>query len=86
MPSYIVYLSKKAQKQLDKISDNIAAPILDAIGDLEYNPRPAGFKKLKGREGFRIRVGDYRIIYNIFDKQLVVDIITLGHRKEVYDK
>ena len=85
MPNYTAVLSKKAQKQLDKLSDNIAQPILEAIAALEENPRPQGYKKLKGRDGYRIRTGDYRIIYNIFDNQLLVDIITLGHRKDIYE-
>lgn len=85
MPSYTVVLSKKAEKQLNMLSDNIAEPIIDAITDLEENPRPHGYKKLKGRDAYRIRVGNYRIIYDIIDKELIVDVITLGHRKEVYE-
>jgi len=42
-------------------------------------------KKLKGRDGYRVRIGNYRVIYDIFDDQLVVDIIALGHRKDIYD-
>lgn len=84
MPEYIVVLSKQAQKQLDKLSDIIAEPILDAVGRLENNPRPPGCKKLKGRDSYRIRVGDYRIIYNIFDKELTIDVVALGHRKDIY--
>ncbi len=56
-----------------------------AIINLSKNPRPNGFKKLKGRDGYRIRVGNYRIIYNIFEKEVVIDIITIGHRKDIYD-
>jgi mRNA interferase RelE/StbE len=85
MPDYTAVLSKKAQKQLDKLSDNIAEPIFEAIVDLEENPRPQGYKKLKGRDGYRVRVGNYRIIYDIFDSELIVDIITLGHRKDIYE-
>lgn len=85
MPNYTAVLSKKAQKQLDKLSDNIAEPLLEAIADLEKNPRPKGYKKLKGRSGYRVRVGNYRIIYEIFDSKLIVDIITLGHRKDIYE-
>jgi mRNA interferase RelE/StbE len=84
MANYVVSLSKKAQKQLDKLSDKIAAPILEAIGSLEENSRPDVYIKLKGRNGFRIRSGDYRIIYEIKDLELLVDIITLGHRKNIY--
>jgi mRNA interferase RelE/StbE len=48
MPKYVAVLSKMAQKQLDKLPDNIAVPILESIGYLEENPRPQGYKKLKG--------------------------------------
>jgi mRNA interferase RelE/StbE len=75
---------KRARAE-DKLSDNIAEPILEAITDLEENPRPQGYKKLKGRDGYRVRVGNYRIIYDIFDSELIVDIITLGHRKDIYE-
>lgn len=51
MLSYTIVIAPKAQKQLDKFSDHIAAPILDAIADLSKAPRPSGCKKLKGREG-----------------------------------
>jgi len=84
MAKYVVVLTGKAQKQLDKLADSIAEPIFKAISNLSDNPRPHGFKKLKDREGYRIRVGDFRIIYDIFDKELVVDIITLGNRKDIY--
>jgi mRNA interferase RelE/StbE len=85
MPNYTVVLSKKAQKQLDAFSDHLAEPIIAAIAELEINPRPNGYKKLKGRDGYRIRTGNYRIIYDIFDNELIVDVITLGHRKDIYD-
>ena len=85
MPEYTVVLSKRAQKELDKLSNTIAAPILKAIAALEENPRPQGYKKLKGREGYGVRVGNYRIIYEIFDKELLVDVIDVGNRKEIYD-
>jgi len=56
-----------------------------AILSLSKKPRPAGFKKLKGRDGYRIRVGHYRIINEIFDNILQVDVIDMGHRKEIYE-
>ena len=80
-----ITLTKQAEKQLDKMDDNLANPILKAIANLANNPRPHGYKKLKGRSGCRIRVGDYRIIYEIFDKILTVDVITIGNRKDVYE-
>jgi mRNA interferase RelE/StbE len=86
MPKYTIVLTKKAQKQLDKLPDNIAEPIIQMITSLEFNPRPTGCKKLKGREGYRIRKGDYRIIYDIYDSELLIDVITLGHRRDIYDE
>ena len=85
MPKYTAILSKKAQKQLDKLSDNMAEPIIASIAGLEENPRPIGYKKLVGRNGYRIRTGNYRIIYDIFDHELIIDIITVGHRKDIYE-
>lgn len=84
MHKFIIVLSKKAQKQLDKLSDNIAEPILEAISHLEENPRPVGCKKLKGRNGYRVRVGSYRIIYEVSDSELILDVIAVGHRKDIY--
>ncbi len=85
MADYTVVLSKQAQKQLDKLTDNLAQPIFEAILSLEKNPRPAGHKKLKGRKGFRIRTGNYRVIYDIIDDILIIDVIALGHRKDIYE-
>ena len=84
MAKYTLCLSKKAQVALDALSDHIAAPILATIEKLSDNPRPAGCKKLSGRSGYRIRVGNYRIIYTIEDYQLTVTVIAVGHRKNVY--
>lgn len=85
MSKYAIFLSKKAQRQLDKLPDSIALQIIEAVQDLENDPRPLGHKKLKGRNGYRIRTGNYRIIYEIFDSELIIDVITLGHRKDVYE-
>jgi mRNA interferase RelE/StbE len=53
--------------------------------ELEQDPRPPGCKKLKGRDAWRIRIGDYRVIYEINDGHLIVTVITIGHRREVYE-
>lgn len=84
MDEYLIVLSKGAQKQLDKLPEKIALPIFKAIGMLAYNPYPSGCKKLKGRQGFRLRIGNYRVIYEVYDRQLLIDIITIGHRKDIY--
>lgn len=85
MPDYAVYLSRKAQKQLDDLPDKVVSTLIPAITDLGGNPRPNGCKKLKGRDGYRIRIGNYRVIYEIFDSELIIDVITLGHRKDIYE-
>jgi mRNA interferase RelE/StbE len=69
---------------LEAINEPYYSSIKTAIYSLTDNPRPNGYKKLKGQDGYRIRVGDYRIIYQIQDKILVVEVIDLGHRKEIY--
>lgn len=86
MPEYKITISRPAQKQLNKLSDHLAAPIIKAIQSLATDPRPVGCKKLKGRSGYRIRVGDYRIIYEIFDHILLIDVVALGQRGDIYDR
>jgi mRNA interferase RelE/StbE len=85
MPNYTVLLTKKAEKQLDKLPESIAEPIIEAINELSENPRPIGYKNLKKRDGYRIRIGDYRVIYEVFDDELIIDVIKLGHRRDIYD-
>jgi len=83
--TYSVNFKKHALKELAKINEPFYSHIKQAIYSLADNPRPQGSKKLKGRDGYRIRVGNYRIIYDVFDSELVVDIIALGHRKDIYE-
>ncbi len=82
---YKLRIEKAVQKALEKINEPYYSKIKAAILSLAKNPRPAGYKKLKSRDGFRIRVADYRIIYDIFDDILQVDVIDLGHRKDIYE-
>jgi len=70
---------------LKEINEPYYSNIKRAIYNLANNPRPAGCKKLKGRDSYRIRVADYRIIYEIFDDILLVDVIDMGHRKDIYE-
>ena len=79
-----VILSKSVQKELDRLPDEIANRILARLAGLETNPRPADVKKLKGRDAWRIRIGDYRVIYEIHDRVLQIIVITVGHRREIY--
>jgi mRNA interferase RelE/StbE len=82
--SYQVILPKSAQKELDRLPNQIEARILLALAGLETQPRPVGCKKLRGESAWRIRVGDYRVVYEIHDKVLQVIVIAIGHRREVY--
>lgn len=82
---YAVLILPSAQKQLSKLPGNVATRIEDKMLDLENDPRPPGCKKLKGREAYRIRIGDYRVIYEIQDARLIVNVVTIGDRKNVYE-
>ena len=82
---YTLTFSKQALKELEKINEPFYSHIKTAIIQLSSDPRPNGYRKLKGRDGYRIRIGNYRVIYDIFDNILTVDIITLGHRKDIYE-
>jgi mRNA interferase RelE/StbE len=81
---YAVEILRSAQKQLAKIDPQTQERIIDSIRALADNPRPSGCKKLSGRPAWRIRVGDYRVIYEINDRKLVIVVVTFGNRKDVY--
>lgn len=81
---YTINFKKRAIKDLEKINEPFYSSIKQAIHNLVDDPRPLGYKKLKGRDSYRIRVGNYRIIYDIYDHELIIDIIALGHRKDIY--
>jgi mRNA interferase RelE/StbE len=81
---YRVILSRSARKQLERLSGETETRILARLAELESNPRPSGCKKLTHRDAWRIRVGDYRVIYEIHYKVLQVIVVTVGHRREVY--
>lgn len=82
--TYKISILRKAQKQLAKIPANDYKKIKQSILGLARDPRPTGAKKLKGRQGWRIRQGDYRIIYEIQNDQLIIIVLDIGHRKDIY--
>lgn len=82
---YSIVFEKTAQKKLYKLPVAIRNKIIGKISALKENPRPSGCKKLTGRPGYRIRVGDYRIIYLIEDGKLRVLILDVGDRKNIYE-
>jgi mRNA interferase RelE/StbE len=83
---YRVTLTSRAVKDFEAIPNPVFQKLRAAIFAIADNPRPSGSKKLKGREGYRIRVGDYRVIYEIKDDVLIIKVIRIGHRKEIYNK
>jgi mRNA interferase RelE/StbE len=82
---YSISFKSKVIKSLTIIKEPFYSAIKKQIYDLADNPRPNGYKKLKGKKGYRIRVGDYRVIYEIFDEVLVIEVVDLGHRKDIYE-
>lgn len=83
---YEIIIEKTARKALKAIQREDQIIIAQAITDLADEPRPSGCIKMKGRDAWRIRVGDYRIIYEIEDVILIVTVVTIGHRRDVYKK
>lgn len=87
MTSYHVALTSSAEKELKKLSGQLIARIAPRVENLAYNPRPPGCKKLKGGDDeWRIRVGDYRLVYTIDDARLLVEVTRIRHRNEVYER
>lgn len=85
MGSYQIEWKRSAVKELRKLPRLMISKVVAAVDDLTSNPRPEGCRKLVGSEDtFRIRVGDYRVLYNIFETRLIIEIIRVGHRKDVY--
>jgi mRNA interferase RelE/StbE len=82
--SYEVFILRRAQKELAGLPKTDYERVRDAVAALSENPRPAGCKKLVAREGWRIRSGDYRIIYEIDDAQKRVTVLHIGNRRDVY--
>ncbi len=79
-----IFIRRAAQKALSRIGKPDQDRIVAEIRRLASEPRPIGVKKLSGRDAWRLRVGDYRIIYEIHDDQLVVLVVAMGRRREAY--
>ena len=84
MAIYKIFIEKAVYKQLKNIPLRDYQNVMVSIASLAENPRPPGCKKLRGRPGYRIREGNYRIIYEISDKILTITVIDAGDRKEIY--
>jgi len=82
--SYSVEILRSAQKQLARIDRTQQNRIIDAIRGLAENPRPSGCKKLSGRSAWRIRIGSFRVIYELHEDRLLVLVVVIGDRKGIY--
>lgn len=83
--SYEVQILPKAARQIKALSVDVRQDISRTIQSLANEPRPIGVKKLSGEKDiYRVRVGNYRVLYRIVDKVLVVVVVSVGHRREVY--
>jgi mRNA interferase RelE/StbE len=81
---YTVKIKRSAEKELDNLPTKTHDKVINILLSLKENPSPHNSKKLRGREGYRIRVGDYRILYLIDESDKNIEIISVAHRKEVY--
>ncbi|MCC5640767.1 type II toxin-antitoxin system RelE/ParE family toxin [Nostoc sp. CHAB 5844] len=87
MSKYKIEFSNAAFKQLKKLPAQVQTRIQTKIDELTDNPRPNGVVKLEDSDSsYRIRVGNYRVLYDIFDDVLLVIVVRVGHRKQVYRK
>jgi mRNA interferase RelE/StbE len=84
MAVYKLFFKKSVQKDFDTIPKKDLKRILSRIKTLAENPRPSGCEKLTGQERYRLRQGQYRIVYSIQDDELTVWIVKVGHRKDIY--
>ena len=86
MAQYKVFFKKSVEKDFKSIPKKELLRTLDKIESLQGNPRPVGCQKLTGQERYRLRQGNYRIVYSIQDYELTVWVVKVGHRKEIYNK
>ena len=87
MASYRVVLTSTAEKELKGLSAQLNARIVPRLENLADNPRPRGCKKLQGGDKeWRIRVGDYRVVYTVDDAEMLVEVTRICHRSAVYER
>jgi len=84
MGRYEIYLRKSAARELARIPKRDLRRIVSRIRSLSANPRPPGSERLSGSERYRVRQGDYRIVYSIQDDERTVWVVKIGHRREIY--
>jgi mRNA interferase RelE/StbE len=84
--SYAVEIKPSARKELESLPNSVLARAIRKLESLQHDPRPAGCKKLRGyKDQWRVRVGDWRVVYIIDDAARLVSVTRIAHRREVYD-
>lgn len=81
---YEVWIKKSAEKEIRAVAHPHRRRLIERIQALAENPRPTGSVKLTGRDAWRLRVGVYRVVYTVEDSRLVVEVVKVGHRRDVY--
>ena len=84
MASYSLRIKRSAAKEIEALPPKDRRRVVTKIETLTSNPRPPGCEKLSGEEKYRLRQGDYRILYEIIDAELVVTVVKVGNRRDVY--
>jgi len=84
MEKYRITIKKSAAKELEEVPAKDLRKLVKRIQTLSANPRPHGPQKLSSREQYRLRQGDYRIVYSIDDRRVLIDIVKIGHRRDIY--
>ena len=81
---YLVEITSSAQRQFKRLPETVQEQLIHKILSLESDPRPVGVRKLQAFDYYRIRMGDYRVVFSINDRTHQVKILDLGHRKDIY--
>ena len=84
MESFRIVIKKSAGKEIERIEKKDRIRIIEKIRSLASDPRPLGSKKLSGQEKYRIRQGNYRILYQVVDDELIINVVKVGHRRDIY--
>ncbi len=84
MASYSIRIKHSAAREIEALQPRDRARVVDRIAKLADHPRPPGCEKLSGTDKYRLRQGDHRILYQVIDRELIVIVVRVGHRREVY--
>jgi mRNA interferase RelE/StbE len=84
MESYRIVIKKSAAKEIERVEKKDRIRIIEKIRSLAEDPHPAGSKKLSGQEKYRIRQGNYRILYQVKNEELIINVVKVRHRRDVY--